>query len=94
MERSSSPVSNTESVTASSPPSSPTHDDVTEIEARKKKNSRKKRKATAGDDGVDAEPIRKHKKPKQRRKQVSTIFFQSLGSFRSLKEEPVYQRMT
>lgn len=44
-------------------------------DARKKKGARKKRKtAAASEDGADADqgPVRKHKKPKQRRnKQVS-----------------------
>ena len=71
MERNSSPLSNTESLDASSPPSSPSPSDVPgEGEIRKKKASRKKRKNT-GEDGGDQEPVRKHKKPKQRRKQVS-----------------------
>ena len=40
-------------------------------EARKKKGARKKRKtAIAAEEGADADqaPVRKHKKPKQRRK--------------------------
>ena len=72
MERNSSPLSNTDSLDASSPPSSPTPSDVpAEGEVRKKKVSRKKRKTSTGEDGGDQDTIRKHKKPKQRRKQVS-----------------------
>jgi hypothetical protein len=74
MERNPSPMdSNQESLTASSPPSSPTQEDVPEInEATKKKGYRKKRKTTPppDEDGQDQEAIRKHKKPKQKRKQV------------------------
>jgi len=73
MERNASPVSNAESLVAPSPPRSPTQEDQgSEVtEARKKKGARKKRKtAIAAEEGADADqaPVRKHKKPKQRRK--------------------------
>jgi hypothetical protein len=80
MERNHSPVSNSESLAASSPPSSPSHEDGAAeiVESRKqKKASRKKRKnAPVSDEGAELDlqvPIRKHKKPKQRRKQVRSI---------------------
>jgi hypothetical protein len=80
MERNHSPVSNSESLAASSPPSSPSHEDGAPeiVESRKqKKASRKKRKNGApSEDGADLDPqvpIRKHKKPKQRRKQVRLV---------------------
>ena len=78
MERNASPVSNAESLVAPSPPRSPTQEDQgSEVtEARKKKGARKKRKtAIAAEEGADADqaPVRKHKKPKQRRK-VRTVY--------------------
>lgn len=99
----SSPMSNAESLVASSPPSSPGPEDGNNLDhpanahhanppsavadaaaeaARKKKASRKKRKVavTAPEDEGDLDaPIRKPKKPKQRRKVSYAALKRSIG---------------